>query len=141
MEGDRENKCMGKFCDSGDNDEFDDKYFATSNTCDGTLSATFDPKGNDFRGPDLDLDLPDKTSSMIGPEIFSCLKLKLVGGNRGMARGAINYALLQCPDLLSFDFKCYGLLYEEVFSYIRYKRQDNLISSDPTHQYVRTGTH
>ncbi|GAA5802088.1 hypothetical protein HPULCUR_007548 [Helicostylum pulchrum] len=83
------------------------KYFKLSNAfSDGDFYITRILYDNDFHGPNVDLDLPDKNSSIIGPEIFNGLKFDFESEYRDAIYRCLEYSIISCPELQSFDVKC-----------------------------------
>ncbi|KAI8095984.1 hypothetical protein BDF21DRAFT_394266 [Thamnidium elegans] len=101
----------------------------------GNLSITYDSRSDDFNSSNFRLNLPDKTSSIIGHEIFDTLNLSCKNLSHDIVRQNLNYFFLNCPTLQSFDFRS-SLGVEFEYSYIRYKHKEDLLSSNLTNRDI-----
>ncbi|GAA5815415.1 hypothetical protein MFLAVUS_008923 [Mucor flavus] len=96
------------------------------------LFTTYRLYGNDFYGSNRDMNLPKKTSSAIGPEIFDALELGFWGGHENVLYRALNYSIVNCPKLQIFYMTCYGFQYYNTTSSIGYKYEEDQFCSDQT---------
>ncbi|GAA5801419.1 hypothetical protein HPULCUR_006865 [Helicostylum pulchrum] len=92
----------------GEPDGLDETIISFDNSIYNTLTITYNLYDNDSNGLNGGgLVLSDKSSSIIGPEIFTELVFDIVHATTESAYQALNYALLNCPKLQSFEYKCF----------------------------------
>ncbi|GAA5806258.1 hypothetical protein HPULCUR_011789 [Helicostylum pulchrum] len=116
--GTRQIYCEAEFTEPNEVDTTDCVFHYFS--C-GKLYTTYCMHDNDFHGPDnADLDLPDKTSSMIGPEIFSSLEIAIWRKNTDLMYQSLKYSFLNCPKIEGFGLNYDDSPYEQMSSYIKY---------------------
>ncbi|KAI9270126.1 hypothetical protein EDC94DRAFT_645545 [Helicostylum pulchrum] len=127
--GTRQTYCKAKFTEL-DIQELSECIFH----CDSSygLYTAYCMYDNDFHGPDnADLDLPDRTSSIIGPEIFDNLEIVIFRDNSDLKYQYLKYSFLNCPELQSFELHYYAYRYGEMVSTIKYTHnKENPIGSD-----------
>lgn len=81
------------------------------------------------------MDLPDKSSSVIGPEIFNFLTFHLLDIYGDVIYRTLCYSLLSCPRLESYAFS-YVYPYASVEPSLVYKHVENPTSSGPTNKAI-----
>ncbi|GAA5799676.1 hypothetical protein HPULCUR_005093 [Helicostylum pulchrum] len=127
--GTRQTYCKAKFTEL-DIQELSECIFH----CDSSygLYTAYCMYDNDFHGPDnADLDLPGRTSSIIGPEIFDNLQIDIFRDNSDLKYQYLKYSFLNCPELQSFELHYYAYWYGEMVSTIKYTHnKENPIGSD-----------
>ncbi|GAA5813864.1 hypothetical protein MFLAVUS_007351 [Mucor flavus] len=84
----------------------------------GNLFVTYNIYEGDLHGSDTvdKMAVPDKTSSIIGLEIFHFLEFNLSSQNNGDVYRVLNYSLSNCHGLRSLKITCYwnGLVYSSL---------------------------
>ncbi|KAI9261809.1 hypothetical protein EDC94DRAFT_672060 [Helicostylum pulchrum] len=99
--GNRRTHCSTVF---GEPDGLDETIISFDNSIHDTLTITYNLYDNDSNGLNGGgLVLSDKSSSIIGPEIFTELVFDIVHATTESTYQALNYALLNCPKLQSFE--------------------------------------
>ncbi|KAI9261888.1 hypothetical protein EDC94DRAFT_609149 [Helicostylum pulchrum] len=126
--GNRQTHCTAYFSELIDVKKTD---FSFSYDTNGRLFATYGLHDDDFLGPNGDLDLPDKISSTIGPEIFNILKFNISSIYDDVIYRTLSYSLLSCSKLEKFYFT-YEYPYRCLVSSLGYKHREDPTSSTLT---------
>lgn len=129
--GTRQTHCTAKF-DELDASKEDCCYSFEHDILDN-LFVTYNLHESDLHRSDM-MVVPDKISSMIGPEIFHFLEFNLWKRNMGDIYRFLDYSLSNCPRLQSLKITCY--FEERVISSLSFRYVGQKVSSDQANRDI-----
>lgn len=133
FKGTRQTHCSAEFTEE---DFAGNTMYSFGYGSNGDLRIKYGAFANDFNNPNIAPSLPDKTSSIIGPEIFNKLELLVWGISSDVVRRTLSYSLLNCPKLENFGLESWELNLAFTSPSLRLKLEKDLASSDPTNRNI-----
>ncbi|KAI9248327.1 hypothetical protein EDC94DRAFT_589468 [Helicostylum pulchrum] len=128
----RETYCKASFRGYNSNPVDAGAGYSFRYTCDDRLLIAYDIYDTFFPP----LDLPDKTSSVIGPEIFNTLEFYISGVGDEVVLPTLDYSLTNCPRLQSFTLTGNKGHFEDLGFHLHCGNSQDIISSDGTNSDI-----